>query len=396
MDFGPINHHLTKKERQPKMTPPAVSESAPAQVTQAKEVPAVASLLEQQAAHEADSVTDLVAQYASAIQEEPVKTEVVPEPVPVAENTAVEKEAEPVAAEPEPVSVEEKKEPVVQKEEEKVEEKVAEPKKEPEPEHEEAPVSTPAHTEPSSPAKYAQPPASVAHSPSLSNIREFSNRFSTAYRPASPASTLSRRSSMMPVARTAADGAPIPTSAVTGAVRATNPILDELLYSIKLLGENDPSLTSLDLKDCTVFSMAHGSALAEALAENTNLKELNLCNAQVATATASELAIALRNNKTLEILNLESNAIAPMGIKHLAEALAHNSTLTELRLINQKQAAGIDAEQTFATSLQKNQKLTKLGLQFRDAASRNAVDRAIMRNKDIARKARLAQAQAQK
>ncbi|KAJ3228674.1 hypothetical protein HDU81_005984 [Chytriomyces hyalinus] len=230
---------------------------------------------------------------------------------------------------------------------------------------------------------------SLQGSPSLSNVRDYTNRFSTSYRPMSPASSISRRSSLMPIARTVTDGPPLPIAAVTAAVRSTNPILEELLYSIKLLGENDASLTVLDLKDATVFSMEHGSALAEALETNTHLKELNLCNAKVATSTASELAHALKSNTTLEILNLESNAIGPIGMKHLAEALAVNTSILELRLINQKAPTGIDAEQTFARSLAKNTSVIKLGLQFRDVAARNACDRAIMRNKDAARRRRL-------
>ncbi|KAJ3247910.1 hypothetical protein HDU78_002663 [Chytriomyces hyalinus] len=230
---------------------------------------------------------------------------------------------------------------------------------------------------------------SLQGSPSLSNVRDYTNRFSTSYRPMSPASSISRRSSLMPIARTVTDGPPLPIAAVTAAVRSTNPILEELLYSIKLLGENDASLTVLDLKDATVFSVEHGSALAEALETNTHLKELNLCNAKVATSTASELAHALKSNTTLETLNLESNSIGPIGMKHLAEALAVNTSILELRLINQKAPAGIDAEQTFARSLAKNTSVIKLGLQFRDVAARNACDRAIMRNKDAARRRRL-------
>ncbi|KAJ3211458.1 Tropomodulin-2 [Entophlyctis luteolus] len=221
------------------------------------------------------------------------------------------------------------------------------------------------------------------------------NRFSTI--PSSPSlsstSRTSRRTSMVPLARRVEDGPPMPISAITSAVRSTNPILEEILHSIKLLNDNDESLVVLDLKDCNMVTLAHGTALADAIAVNTHLKELNLCNAQVATSTASELAATLRTNKSLEILNLESNNIGPLGIKHLAEALAYNDTLLELRLINQKQAAGIDAEQTFARSLQKNETIVKIGLQFRDAASRNAVDRMIMRNKDKARRMRLALAQ---
>ncbi|KAI8619380.1 hypothetical protein BC830DRAFT_1165387 [Chytriomyces sp. MP71] len=231
--------------------------------------------------------------------------------------------------------------------------------------------------------------SSLHNSPSLSSFRELTNRFSTTYRPASPASSISRRSSMLPLMRKASDGPPLPIASVTAAVRSTNPMLEELLHSIKLLSDNDPSLTVLDLKDAAIFTVDHGSALAEALENNTHLKELNLCNARVATSTASELAHALKSNTCLEILNLESNAIGPLGIKHIAEALAINTSLLELRLINQKAPAGIDAEQTFAKSLVKNTSLIKLGLQFRDVASRNAADRSIMRNKDVARRRRL-------
>ncbi|KAI9342621.1 hypothetical protein BDR26DRAFT_1006682 [Obelidium mucronatum] len=206
------------------------------------------------------------------------------------------------------------------------------------------------------------------------------------------ASTVSsRRASLVPLSRRAADGPPVAPGAVTAAVRATNPILDELLHALQLLAANDPALTMLDLKDCPVFSLDHGSALADALRDNTHLTTLNLCNARVHTRTACELAAVLRVNSTLQVLNLESNAIAPLGIKLLAESLAFNTGLIDVRLTNQKQAIGIDAEQTFAKSLAKNDKIIKLSLQFRDAASRNDVDRAIMRNKDTARKLRLAQ-----
>ncbi|KAI9354116.1 hypothetical protein DFJ73DRAFT_320648 [Zopfochytrium polystomum] len=193
-----------------------------------------------------------------------------------------------------------------------------------------------------------------------------------------------------PANRSAASGPVVPISAITGAVRATNPILDELLHAIQLLNADDPTLTTLDLKDCKVFTAVHGAALAEGLAKNTHLKELILENTKLQTATAIDLANALRFNNTLEVLNLESNFIAPQGIKALAECLEHNHGLRELKLVNQKSPSGTDAEQSFAKALGKNQTLTKLGLLFRDVASRNSVDRAITRNKEIARKARLA------
>ncbi|KAJ3249200.1 hypothetical protein HDU78_005340 [Chytriomyces hyalinus] len=232
---------------------------------------------------------------------------------------------------------------------------------------------------------------STTSSPSMGSVRDFAHRFSTSYRPISPSSSssLSRKSTLMPIARSVSDGPPLPIGAVTASVRSTNPFLEELLYSIKLLTENDPTLTVLDLKDASVFTVEHGSALAAALEQNSYLKELNLCNAKVATTTASELAQALQTNSTLEVLNLESNAVGPLGMKHLAEALAVNSALLEVRLSYQKAPAGIDAEQTFANALAKNETLTKLGLQFRDPASRDACDRAIMRNKEAARRRRM-------
>ncbi|KAI8846343.1 hypothetical protein BC829DRAFT_398671 [Chytridium lagenaria] len=157
---------------------------------------------------------------------------------------------------------------------------------------------------------------------------------------------------------------------------ATNPILDELLHAIKLLSENDPGLTVLDLKDCAVFTIQHGTALASALASNTYLKELNLSNTRTQTITGVDIAEALKTNESLEVLNLENNQIGPQGIKALAESLEKNKKLLELRLANQNHPL--------------NESLIKLGILFRDPASRNSTDRAITRNKEIARKARLA------
>ncbi|KAJ3093976.1 Leiomodin-1 [Phlyctochytrium planicorne] len=191
-----------------------------------------------------------------------------------------------------------------------------------------------------------------------------------------------------PVLRSKEQGPPVPISAVTGAVRATNPILDELLHAIELIQTNDPSLVRLDLNNCNVFTVSHGTALAEGLAGNTCVREIYLKNTKLQSITAFEIAKALKKNKSVEILDLESNLIAPAGIKALAECLMENTTLTELNLSNQKSPAGTDAEQSFARALQKNETLLKLSLQIRDNASRNAIDRSISRNKDLARKRR--------
>ena len=95
-------------------------------------------------------------------------------------------------------------------------------------------------------------------------------------------------------------------------------------------------------------------------------------------------------NKTLKALNLENNIIQPQGMRAIAEALKQNASLVEVRLSHQKYATGTDAEQAFASALEKNESIQKFSLLIRDVPSRTYVDRAITRNKDLARKRRLA------
>ena len=77
---------------------------------------------------------------------------------------------------------------------------------------------------------------------------------------------------------------------MSGAVRAVNPIIENLLLSIKLLEDNDESLKNLDLKDVAVFRPSHGVMLAKALQQNTHIESLNLSNIQLQTSTAIEIA----------------------------------------------------------------------------------------------------------
>ncbi|KAJ3021078.1 hypothetical protein HKX48_009251 [Thoreauomyces humboldtii] len=196
-----------------------------------------------------------------------------------------------------------------------------------------------------------------------------------------------------PMSRTAAHGDVRPMSAITSPVFKTNPILDELLYSIQLITENDPTLTELDMSDCPVLTNGHGSAIANALLKNTHLKSLSLKGCHLQTQNAEEIAEALRRNTTVEVLDLSNNAIGPAGIKAIAEMLHDNATLKDLRLHQQRGPAGYEAEYTLSRSLTNNTVLTSLRLQIRDVASRNVIDNCISRNKDSARKARLAAAE---
>ncbi|KAJ3159043.1 Tropomodulin-1 [Irineochytrium annulatum] len=242
------------------------------------------------------------------------------------------------------------------------------------------------------------------------------NAGASSKRASSTSSAFSRRSqppAAAPVARTKEQGPPVPTSAVTASVRATNPVLEELLHTIELMASNDPELVRVDFNNCNVFTVAHGTALASALAKNTHVREVHMKNVKLQSITAFEIAKAMKKNTHLQVLNLESNVIAPAGvsierfrgcfrenlmlslsqIKAMAECLEFNSTLLELNLSNQKSPSGTEAESAFAKALQKNTTLVKLSLQIRDTASRANIDRSITRNKEIARKQRLASAQ---
>ncbi|KAJ3272608.1 Leiomodin-2 [Terramyces sp. JEL0728] len=190
-----------------------------------------------------------------------------------------------------------------------------------------------------------------------------------------------------PLSRSATDGPMQAASAITTSVFRTNPVLDEVLFGLHAIKNNDPSVTVFD---CKHFALTHeqGLALAEAMKANAFVTKLELSNCSIQTAVVVELAKSLMENSTLQYLNLEGNHIGPKGMRELGYLLAYNKTLLELKLSHQKSItrAGTDAEQTFAESMNKNTTLIKLGLQFRNAACRDRVDRAVTRNKEIARK----------
>src|SRR3989338_5586487 len=70
--------------------------------------------------------------------------------------------------------------------------------------------------------------------------------------------------------------------------------------------------------------------LAEALAVNSTLTNLDLSNNQLGDEGAGRFAEALSTNSTLTILNLCSNYQGAAGAELLAEALVTNSSLTQL------------------------------------------------------------------
>jgi len=163
------------------------------------------------------------------------------------------------------------------------------------------------------------------------------------------------------------------------------------------LQNNDPELTRLNLNSHQVKSgeeVADSNAenairIAQALATNDQLIELQLSNSKVNTDAAREFAKALQYNKTLQVLNLETNDISGEGIIALVEGLKANETLTELKLTNQLKTIPSDVERALAPILEHNTSLVKFVATLREQSVRNSVDKVIFRNKEIARKKRV-------
>jgi hypothetical protein len=185
-------------------------------------------------------------------------------------------------------------------------------------------------------------------------------------------------------------GPALATSAITSSVGRVNPILDEVLYALNAIRENDPEVTTFDVKNYALTNK-QGLALAIALKDNMHVTRLNLSNAGIQNNVAVELARVLKSNSSVTHVNLEQNQIGPQGMREFAFCLQQNSAIVELKLGYQNSitSTGQEAERAFAESIQKNKTLLKLGLAFRNAACRDQADRSITRNKELARKARL-------
>jgi hypothetical protein len=107
---------------------------------------------------------------------------------------------------------------------------------------------------------------------------------------------------------------------------------------------NNGALSVLSLKDNKLLTKEAGKALAQALAGNSTLKELDVSDnnwRQYDTAGdwmgdgpgfVQQLAIGLKDNRAISSLNLAQNNLWAEGTKVLAEALKANQIMTELNL----------------------------------------------------------------
>mmetsp|Transcript_42145 Transcript_42145/g.132663 ORF Transcript_42145/g.132663 Transcript_42145/m.132663 type:complete len:304 (+) Transcript_42145:1-912(+) len=133
--------------------------------------------------------------------------------------------------------------------------------------------------------------------------------------------------------------------------------------------------------------------LMKALAHNTNIVILNLANANVMKPQGHGLAEAMRRNATLRVLNIETNGLDSDGLFQIADAIKENAAcaIEQLRFNNQKSLGeffGRPVEQRFSEILETNTTIVKLGFKCQDAHWRMTIDRALLRNNDLARRRR--------
>jgi len=161
---------------------------------------------------------------------------------------------------------------------------------------------------------------------------------------------------------------------------------------------NDPSLTTFDFSNMQMPMPADEPRIAprlmSALANNTCITSLLLPNTNFRNPQAHEMAAAFSKNTSLEVANVESNWIEPDGVAAIAEALGEQTEgkLHTFRLANQLRGGnfGRTVEEQLHQMLVKNQNITKLGFEAKDAHWKNQIANALTKNTDAARRKRKA------
>ncbi|XP_067016914.1 NLR family CARD domain-containing protein 3-like [Acropora muricata] len=119
------------------------------------------------------------------------------------------------------------------------------------------------------------------------------------------------------------------------------------------------SLSSLDLRSNSIRAEGANS-LAQALRVNTSLSSLNLRSNSIRAEGANSLAQALRVNTSLSSLDLRSNYLRDEGANSLAQALRVNTSLSSLDL--RSNSISDEGANSLAQALRVNTSLSSLNL----------------------------------
>jgi len=130
----------------------------------------------------------------------------------------------------------------------------------------------------------------------------------------------------------------------------------DILY--KVIGESTV-LEALSLSNNNL-TLSDGK-LADAIAKNTTLKELNLRRNKINLKGIEQLADALKeNNKTIVVLYLGDNNIGDEGAKCIADVLAVNKSLQDIDLSSNN--INLEGAKYLADALKENDTLKELAI----------------------------------
>ncbi|XP_062404768.1 tropomodulin-2 [Sardina pilchardus] len=174
-----------------------------------------------------------------------------------------------------------------------------------------------------------------------------------------------------------------------------NPVFDEppnptnVEETLQRIKSDDSSLTEVNLNNIKNIPIPTLKDFAKAMEKNTHVKKFSLA----ATRSNDPIAVAfsdmLRENKALKSLNLESNFITSAGVQALVEALRDNEGLIEIKIDNQRQQLGANAEMEIAKMLEQNPSIIKFGYHFTQQGPRSRAAAAITKNNDLVRRKRM-------
>jgi len=172
---------------------------------------------------------------------------------------------------------------------------------------------------------------------------------------------------------------------------------DWMIWMVHRAWLNDPSLVDFNFSNKWMpaphVEPRIAPKLMKALAHNTHITNLQLSNSNMLKPQGHELAESLKTNTSLVIVNIESNSLDSAGLQSMAVALKENKgcSIAQLRFNNQRnlgQHFGRPVEEAIADLMEKNYTIVKIGFACQDAHWRLAIDRAILRNNDLARRRR--------
>ncbi|KAL5020441.1 hypothetical protein ScPMuIL_003333 [Solemya velum] len=164
----------------------------------------------------------------------------------------------------------------------------------------------------------------------------------------------------------------------------------DVAESIEKVKNNDEKLKHLNLNNIKNISHERLCAICEGLKTNTHMEILEMASVAMTDKVAKKLAEGLAENKTLQQLNAESNFLSGDSIVEIIKAVNKNKTLIELRLANQKpEVMGNKIEMEITKLIEENDTILQLGLAFEFPAPRIRVHEKLQENNDQLRKDRV-------